>query len=103
MQAVCDEDNISDWTEGEVFVPVTIGNNELDANVYPNPTTGVVNIEGATLNADIAVFDMFGKQLMTGKVASERTELDLSGLASGIYIIRIANADAVSTIKVVKE
>ena len=103
VQAVCDEANLSDWTEGNVVVPVTIGSYELNATVYPNPTTGVVNIEGATLNADIAVFDMFGKQLMTGKVASERTELDLSGLASGIYIIRIANADAVSTIKVVKE
>lgn len=103
VQAVCDEENLSDWTEGDVFVITGIESFGLNATVYPNPTTGVVNIEGATLNADIAVFDMFGKQMLAGKVTSERTELDLAGLTSGVYIIRIAMNGEVTTVKVVKE
>lgn len=103
VQAVCDEENLSDWTEGDVFVITGIESFGLNATVYPNPTTGVVNIEGATLNADIAVFDMFGKQMLAGKVTSERTELDLGGLTSGVYIIRIATNGEVTTVKVVKE
>ena len=103
VQAVCDEDNISDWTEGEVFITAGIENYSMNVAVYPNPTTGVIVIEGASLNADITVFDMFGKQMMNGKVMSERTELDLSGLATGMYIIRMVNAGEVSAVKVVKE
>ena len=103
VQAVCDEYNLSDWTEGDVVVSTGIDSYGLNAAVYPNPTTGVVVIEGAIVNADLAIFDMFGKQLMTEKLSSERAELNLSGLVSGVYIIRITDSSNIATVKVVKK
>ena len=103
VQAVCNEDNLSEWTEGNMVIPTRIENYGSLITIHPNPTTGVIRIEGATPNADLSVFDVFGKRMMSDKVTSELTELDLSGLAAGVYVIRIANAGEVTTVKVVKE
>ena len=105
VQAVCAEDNLSEWSTAVEFDYITVGVNNygINANIYPNPTTGNVTVESNAVNADITVFDMFGKLMMTSKVASERTELDFSSFAPGVYMIRIANTTGTTTIKVVKE
>lgn len=104
VQAVCAEDDLSEWSEAVEFDYTNgINNYSLKANIYPNPTTGNVTIESDAINADITVFDAFGKLLMTSKVATERTELNFSEFAPGVYMVRIANDTAISTIKVVKK
>ena len=75
----------------------------ITANVYPNPTAGYVTVESDAVGADITVFDAFGKLMMSSKVAAERTELNFCEFASGVYMVRIANDTAISTIKVVKK
>ncbi len=90
----------------EVGTPASIGIEESDAPsafVYPNPTTGLISVESNAINAELTVLDVFGRQLMRTMVASERTDLDFSSFASGIYVIRIAGSNANTTIKVVKE
>ena len=56
-------------------------------NIWPNPTTGVVNIVGDNiLHSDI--FDITGRIQGTyyGKI------IDLSNLSAGIYFIRVNSA-----------
>ena len=71
--------------------------------LYPNPTTGNVTIESTAIGADLSVFDVFGKQLMNTKIISASTELNLSGFAAGIYLIRVADTTGITAIKIVKE
>lgn len=66
-------------------------------SIYPNPSAdGRVTIE--TLedlkNADVNVFSLSGKLLFSSQVASfnERKAVDLSGLAQGMYLIRVRSA-----------
>ena len=92
-------DEVAVGTRSVVSVPETSSVTAL----YPNPTTGNVTVESNAIGADLTVYDVFGKKMMTSKVAAERTELDLSGLAAGVYMIRIADAAGITTIKVVKE
>lgn len=105
VQAICDEETVSEWSEGVEFnfQGVGINNYSLNANVYPNPTHDVVNVECTTLGANLSVYDMFGKVVMNTTIQSERTELNFSNVAPGVYMIRIANNDAMTTVKVVKE
>ncbi|MCQ2279909.1 MAG: choice-of-anchor J domain-containing protein, partial [Bacteroidales bacterium] len=105
VQAICDENNVSDWSEATEFTfeGVGINNYGLTANVYPNPTHDVVNVECSAIGADLSVYDMFGKVIMNTTIQSERTELNLSNVAPGVYMIRIANNNAITTVKVVKE
>ena len=104
VQAVCAEDDLSEWSEAVAFtIAEGISNHAISANIFPNPTTGNVTVESNAIGADITVFDMFGKLMMTSKVAAGRTELNFSGIAPGVYMVRIANDNAVTTVKVVKE
>lgn len=52
--------------------------------VFPNPTTGVVNVPAGS---DVAVFDVAGR-LMLKKSDTDR--FDISHLASGMYVLRIS-------------
>ena len=105
VQAVCADDDLSVWTASEPFTYGEVGveSYTIHANIFPNPTTGNVTVESNAIGADLNVYDMFGKLMMTTTVASERTELDFSGFAPGVYVVRIANSKAITTVKVVKE
>ena len=88
-----------------VYGTDTIGvdNYRISANIFPNPTTGNVTVESNAIGADLNVYDMFGKLMIATKVTDVRTELNLSGFAPGVYMVRIANSTAVTTVKVVKK
>ena len=66
-------------------------------SIYPNPSIdGVVNIE--TLedleNAGVEVFSLNGQPLFSSivPVLNERKSIDLSGLAQGVYLVRVRSA-----------
>ena len=60
--------------------------NEIEANVYPNPSSGVFNIDGAD-NATISVTNIYGQAIMT---VTNHKQVDLSSQADGIYILTIS-------------
>ncbi len=68
--------------------------------IFPNPSTGIFNIEGITGDATITVFNAFGVEVFTMD-ASTNTQLDLSSRSKGIYLVRVAVADGVNFEKVV--
>jgi fructose 1,6-bisphosphatase len=71
-------------------------------SIYPNPTnSGFVTITTAlddTINVE--VFDMLGKQVKK-TVIQPNTNLDVSQLRSGIYIVRLEQNNATTTKKLV--
>ncbi len=82
----------------------TLSVSTIDENgvaVYPNPTTGVVNVSNEKgLNNSITVFDVTGKVMLT-KVASTATSFDLSAFGSGVYLIEVSNEIGKSVQRVV--
>lgn len=71
---------------------------EVSVNVYPNPTTSIVNIEAEGLKA-VEVLDMAGRTVMT----SNKNTVDLSSLSNGVYMFRIDTENGRSLQKVVKK
>lgn len=60
-------------------------------NVYPNPSTGLVNVSNAgNLTNTIEVFDVTGKKVLT-KVVSTETSFDLSSNGAGVYVVKVSN------------
>jgi hypothetical protein len=59
--------------------------------IYPNPTTGLLKIEGLQNNErnDILVFSVDGILIMENSVFSTTYFLDLNNISSGIYILVI--------------
>lgn len=69
--------------------------------MYPNPLTGnVLNITSdSNLNKDVTVFDVLGKQVLAAKVVNGT--VNVSGLTSGIYIVKITEEGKTATKKLV--
>ena len=84
--------------------PNTLSDDEFTANsfkLYPNPTSnGIVNITSSNNDTmNVQVFDILGKQVKN-EVLSNNT-LNVSDLNSGVYIVKIAQNNAVTTKKLV--
>jgi hypothetical protein len=61
-------------------------------NLFPNPTSGILNIESNELINRIELFDMLGKLVMT--YGNER-QIDISNLQSGLYLLRFTSENGV--------
>ncbi|MFD2573378.1 T9SS type A sorting domain-containing protein [Spirosoma soli] len=84
----------SDFSSPKAF---TFDQSNGGLSVYPNPSRdGAVTIETIENfnNADVDVFSLGGQQLFSTKIPelNERKTVDLSGLAQGVYIIRVRSA-----------
>ena len=95
-------------------------NGIVDITLYPNPTTGMVNVQ-CTMNnvqlgdAEIQVLDVYGRlldvvgisdaRILDARSASQQSvQIDLSRYATGIYLLRVINGGKVMAVrKVVKE
>ncbi|MGB0887527.1 MAG: T9SS type A sorting domain-containing protein [Vicingaceae bacterium] len=88
-------------THAALNIPVGINIiNNSNFNIYPNPTTGLINIEGVK-GANIVVYDVLGAIVHNEVVASAKTTIDLSNLNKGSYFVKIINNDEVSTQRIV--
>jgi hypothetical protein len=79
---------------------------ELITIVYPNPSKGLINIDISNLPVDaeyeMKFYDLSGLELMTKRITSIHSEIDISYYKDGIYILRINIYGKIFNWKVVK-
>lgn len=63
--------------------------------IYPNPSSGNLNIQSSLLFERIEVLDQIGKTVYSGEY---QNQLNLSNMSSGVYFIKLSGSEA-STIK----
>jgi len=80
--------------------------NPYQINVFPNPTSGELNMNmeaGSGIDL-IQLYDVSGRVLNSVAVSqTESIRMDLSSYASGIYFIRVSGTKGNSTFKVIRE
>ena len=78
---------------------------ETQIAVYPNPTTSVVNIKSDNVIRSIQVLDITGRILNTKEnILDSKTDTDLTGFATGMYLLRVISTDnSVQILKVSKK
>lgn len=71
--------------------------------IYPNPTSDIVSISGdKTIISHIDVLDNLGKVVLkASNVNKMQTNLDVSGLNSGVYYVRLFTSNGTVTEKLV--
>jgi len=83
-------------------VPSTVATKQ-SVLVYPNPTKGTINIVNAA-NSLIIINDIAGNEVMKERVTNATQPMDISGLASGVYLVQVTSQNGQSKIvKVTKE
>lgn len=88
------------------FVGVAAEETAPIAKIYPNPTTGTINIQLGDIdgNVEVMVIDMTGRILSREtRMNPTNVEMDLTGFASGIYSIKVISENNTSEVKVIKE
>ena len=88
-------------------------NGMANLTLYPNPTTGMVNVQFTMNNVqlgagEIQVLDVYGRLLQNVETCHgaslQAVQIDLSRYATGIYLVRLVNGGKVMAVrKVVKE
>ena len=87
----------------DVSVPVTLTpissvsvNGQVSLTLYPNPASSWVKIQTQSRINSLQVFNVLGTLVHHRQVGESQTEVDLSDLANGIYIVRVATEDGVA-------
>ncbi len=72
-------------------------------NTYPNPAKDSINLSGLITESNIMITNYAGKQMISLKATGKKQKIDISMLASGIYLITYQTDRGKSTVKFVKE
>lgn len=75
-------------------------------NVYPNPSAnGIFNIsiKNVSNDAQIALYDLTGKQILKLDTVTEHNKIDLSNAPTGNYIVKVTIGQQTLQYKLVKE
>lgn len=98
---------------GQVELPLAVNNFTAQAgiiNVYPNPTTDVLNINmDLVATSKVVVYeiaDITGKVVYSStanNVKSELNKINIAGLATGPYVLKITTDSGIYTEKVIKQ
>ena len=56
--------------------------------IFPNPTTGMIELKNSNAVVKIEIFDMIGKLLLTQKINSMNQKVDVSKLQMGNYLLK---------------
>lgn len=77
----------------------------ISFSFYPNPTVDVVNytLAGSSGTTHIQLFDAAGKLVMARSEAGSRGVIDLQGLPTGIYTVRIIDNDDIRVERIVRQ
>ncbi|MCX6230634.1 MAG: FG-GAP-like repeat-containing protein [Bacteroidetes bacterium] len=76
-------------------------NNVKDLNIYPNPVGDIFIIE-SVLQGQIELFNLQGQILKSIMHENFTTNIDISTLPAGIYILKLINKNEVVTKKIIK-
>jgi hypothetical protein len=72
----------------------------IDFSVYPNPSTGLFNIQSEELINTVEVFDISGKVILT-KNSNGISSLDLNQFKTGFYFVKV-NGASIKKIQLLK-
>jgi hypothetical protein len=87
-------------------VPVGLINNEaLNVSIYPNPVKDNLYVNFVLLQeqTQFQIINQVGSTVASGNLLSNNTNISLTGLAKGIYFIKIINNNDIQVKRFVKE
>jgi len=92
-----------------VVICTSIATNEASANtisIWPNPNNGsfIVNDDHFTQNKIIEIYNNLGEMVTRNEINNNKTAIDLTSAANGIYFVRIiADNQIVQISKIIKQ
>ena len=92
-------DNIKIWRVISTGVKTIAANDAI--SIFPNPTSGILNINAVEANSSVEVINVIGEKVYTSSLVKGNNVVDLSGLANGAYFVKLNSNNTITTKKVV--
>jgi hypothetical protein len=70
---------------------------------YPNPVKDVLHLSYSQNISKVEIINLLGQQVLSQSMNANQTQIDMSRLNSGAYLVRVTSEGQVKTIKVIKE
>lgn len=70
---------------------------------YPNPVKDVLNLSYITEISSVRVINLLGQEVISRKVNNTNSQIDMTSLTAGAYIVNVTIGDVVKTIKIIKQ
>lgn len=70
---------------------------------YPNPVHHNLSISNTEVIDEIEIFSLSGKSVLAKKINNLHAEIDLSGVSTGIYFVKVKSEGITKSIKIVKD
>jgi hypothetical protein len=88
-----------------IFVGIDKVNNSLNISVYPNPATEkiMVVIPKGKNGSYITIFNIEGQELFQQEINATSTIIDVGGLKSGIYFVKVVGIKGIQLGKFIKQ
>ncbi|MFH6969977.1 M4 family metallopeptidase [Flavobacterium petrolei] len=81
---------------------LSIDNDVLSLNLYPNPVESVLNVSmNVTNKATYRIYNMIGQEIKTGNLTEN--EINVSNFKSGVYIFEVKDEEKIVTKKFLKK
>jgi hypothetical protein len=90
----------------DLAVTSTLATNSFDNgsfSYYPNPVKNILNLSYNQEISNVEILNLLGQRINNFKVSSNQTQVDMSNLAVGTYIVKVTSNGLVKSIKVTKE
>jgi len=104
VRAVCAFSG-SEWVGPVTFNTEEMGINEFKNQMilYPNPTTGIFNIQTAERINSVSIYNLAGQKMQISSMNKDHTSIDISNLSGGIYFVEIIlNNKTIKSYRVIK-
>jgi uncharacterized protein (TIGR02145 family) len=73
-------------------------------HIYPNPASDHITIDcDNPQNLDLHIYNIVGEVVLQRELHQNKTEIDLSNLAHGMYIVKVIGADQTIERKIIKD
>ena len=69
-------------------------------NIYPNPTSDIINISGDFSDLSFTIYDLLGKKIDQGKAVNI---INISLLKDGVYLIEFSTGNKKTLRKIIKK
>ena len=78
--------------------------NKINYSISPNPTASKITVKSSLelIGKEFNIYDQLGKEVMSGLITSEDTEIDLSNISEGVYLFK-AGTDMQETFRIIKQ
>ena len=96
------ESNPAHTTEDVGYVVVmvnAVAENSINAKLYPNPTTGNLKIEAASIKT-VSVFNLVGQKVYEDNINANECVINMKDYGMGVYMVKIQTESGVTTQKV---